>query len=611
MTQKSKGWLLAAMLTALGLTALGLAEPALGRDEDVLFATAELATLGMAAQHSPLYWHDDHSPVPTDSAWGLRARARFASMDAGLRLDLASQPTDHHYARLMTEVYSRYAAGGLGLGLLPVGRNDTAVRLPLWLQVGTADVHVRARLRDGGPLVDSRDLAGLTVGTRQTLASWRLAGDLGWSSTTVGSGPEVALSAGYSHVSALLQVRQLGETDHGARVWQVGLAVQVDFSVAIAGETAPYVAEVLTAAETATPEQMAQVLQPGTLFELGTKATGPGATAPLTSVCMADEVTQAGDETWYHLNCEPELPSSSPPTWRSGCYVVRPEGIWRMPACPGESRPSGARAELLVPAKTSAASSRFIDLGASAALPRKFRIGDATVSATCTLHATDRVSEACYVPNYGLVWSAWYWPKRGGGGGAASAVKLLRVSRDMPVDSEAPHLRGLRNDSARCLFGASCAMFGQCSVRSGTCVALSRADCGQSAVCARWGRCTASQGACVTGGTADCATSSSCKENGACTADNGRCVARGDNCTATAGCRLLGRCTPVAGRCRLASDGDCQRSQPCQNEGLCHLRGETCWANDDQDCAGSEACSSFGECRAEGGRCVGGKGEAP
>lgn len=581
------------------------------REPDAVFGSVALTTQLPGALQDPVYWVGTDRAVNGEMAYGLRARASLLSKGIGLRVDGCTLPGNGVFGRLVAEAHASFAAGGLGLGVLPDRAGGLVVRLPLWLQAGTPDLHLRLRYREGGAVVDARDLFAVTIGTQQAVASARVSADLGWSSTLVGSGPELTLAAGYSRFSGLLQVRQFGETVQGDRVWQVGLGLLYAFHVQLPGtyepdETLEPVAEAEEPVIEVSPAAatLDQVLQPGTMFELAAKTNVRGA-ASQTSICMADEATQSGDDAWYHLNCSPELPSGSPPGWRSGCYVVRPEGIWRMPACPGEPRPAGVRAELLVPRDLAAVSNRFIDLGAISALPRTLRIGDQTVEATCTLRADDRVTETCYAPDFGLVWSAWYHPKRTGGDGTARGVRLVRVTRDLPVDAEAPHLRSLRDHSAACLFGATCAMFGQCSVIQGKCLARNRDDCAQASVCARWGQCTPTAGACTAASNGDCQKSADCRENGACTAEGGRCLAQGQDCQATAGCRLLGRCTPVAGRCRIASDGDCRNSLQCQREGLCHLSGGVCWANDDGDCAGSEACLTFGLCKAAGGRCTG------
>ncbi len=596
---------------ALGWVALVCAAPtALALEPDRLVGSVALAGLFPGALQRPVYWSGTSKPVGQDYAIGLRARASLSRLGVGLRADLNSVPDGRAYGRLLAEAHSAYVMGGVGLGVLPGIGSNWAVRLPMWLQVGTPALHVRARVRDGGPTVDPRDAFAIAVGTQQAVLSSRMSAELGWGTTVVGSGPELTLAAGYSHWVGLLQVRQLGETDQGTRVWQVGVALQMSMTAEIPGTAVPEMDEVAAVEVGPVAETMDQVLQPGTLLKLVTKRNARGAESQ-TALCLADEATQAGDETWYHLTCSPELPSNSPPAWRTGCYVVRQEGIWRMPACPGEARPSGVRAELIVPANLSEVSNKFIDLGALASQPRTFRIDGATVEAACVVRATERVTETCYAANLGLVWSAWYWPARNGGNGEARAVKLVGVARDMPIDDSAPHLRGLQDNSAKCLFGASCAMFGQCSVVHEECQARSRADCTQSAVCARWGRCTPKRGACVAATSDDCVKSLDCQENGACSVDGDRCVARGPDCVATPACRLLGRCTAVAGRCRLVSDADCRTSQQCQRDGQCHLRGGICWANDDADCAASEGCTAFGQCRAQDGRCTSDSDEAP
>ena len=70
-------------------------------------------------------------------------------------------------------------------------------------------------------------------------------------------------------------------------------------------------------------------------------------------------------------------------------------------------------------------------------------------------------------------------------------------------------------------------------------------------------------------------------------------------------CKKMGKCTVGPKRvCIIASDADCQQSDPCRIEGRCSFKDKRCVAGSNEECQASEHCQKAGLCEAVDGACV-------
>lgn len=206
---------------------------------------------------------------------------------------------------------------------------------------------------------------------------------------------------------------------------------------------------------------------------------------------------------------------------------------------------------------------------------------------------------------------------------------------------------------AGCRASDRCRRHGECSVaENGSCGVLADDDCKESVACKEEGLCIASHGACTRrcpDGEVVCGRTScedDCRDDGRCTLRFGTCVPSSDaECRASRACREEGRCyliTRFSPECSALDANDCLRSTGCRERGECSLSGidggkrlcvaqtpADCWRSaicrdegrctpiqvamsdhlhceraSDADCRGSRACTDEGRCRLVSGECV-------
>ena len=514
-------------------------------------------------------------------------------------------------ARILAQYQGKWVAGGIGLGGLTSMREaefpHDGVIVPLWLRIGPDVVHLRARLWEGGVLADPLDVGAVGLEAQVNLDPSILALGISGVRTTQGNGVEVVASTLLPPVRVAL----------GATFYPHADAAQVGIAIAFAAKSEhlanAFGAEPLqTRAPPPAPVQRSvrwdaeRILRPGTTFALAygplrVRSDTPIPQGELTT-CVVDEQVAAAGLVWSHVTCQRDLPAEAPLTWRSGCYVSNQDGIWRLPACPGQERLRNTSAELIVPVDAGRARSGFIDLSDSREEARVLVVDGAPQTATCLVRELDGEIEQCF-GKFGLYWSAWRWRGRVDAR-AERAVRLLSVRSGGAFDGNAPHLQFARPDSARCEIAPDCTFFGQCRASDDGCLAASDADCRNAAVCSRWGRCTAAAGLCQASTDVDCAASEGCTQRGLCSLGAGRCVAKEKDCAISIGCRASGSCTVVDGRCLVRSDADCAASEGCVDEGRCRAQEGECRVRDDADCKAAACCTGDKRCKALDGRCV-------
>jgi len=154
-----------------------------------------------------------------------------------------------------------------------------------------------------------------------------------------------------------------------------------------------------------------------------------------------------------------------------------------------------------------------------------------------------------------------------------------------------------------------CKNKGACAVSpdGARCIASTAAHCKASHNCEFGGQCTLRSGQCVAASDDDCAGAFSCtSEPHACMAHQGRClVTPNPDCANRPACKLEGRCAGNdIGSCVAASASVCAASPPCKEEGLCGLRYKRCAPTNDTHCKKSNACAERGLCKRGGDKCA-------
>ncbi len=502
-------------------------------------------------------------------------------------------------------------------GLLPDSNVRTVAStglLPsLTLRIGPQSLHLIAALRASGmtPRVADLMMAGVRVGILNVSGNVFTIGLSGGQDLS----ERFFVDAGISSVFAGA-AKKLGWSFE-ARAQGDGVRAIVAVDVHWRGPPEPpdVLAKPLPEHQPVSPPALppAYLSDPSRILSVGTILTlrssplrvleGTDAPQLSTTLCAVDERAEAGGVTWLHLTCAPDLPADWPMPWRTGCYALQDDGVWRMPRCPAEGPTKGASSPTLVwPRQMTESTPGFVDIGQRDPETRKLPFRGAAIDVTCFARDLDGTNEVCFNKDFGLVWSAWRWRGRPSSR-PELAVTLVDIKGEGAVDEAAPHLQFRNEASALCEMAPGCQVFGLCRAAGGSCIAASDRDCADANVCVRAGRCHAKAGACAVGGDKDCRASTGCRDDGRCSARDGVCTVGPADCQGAAVCRNDARCTRIANSCALVSAGDCARSLLCSRDGLCSLDAGRCKALSSEDCSLSEACLLRERCVPRDGEC--------
>ncbi|MCO4762791.1 MAG: hypothetical protein KC502_14855 [Myxococcales bacterium] len=430
--------------------------------------------------------------------------------------------------------------GGLGVAMKTRGIDQFNVYPTIAFRFGRPQLHMLFQLWDSALVPSPSDIFFAGVGGRFELGDSGLATTLGVAVGEVdrskiwGLRAEALLTAGLFTLGASWLVGASEASKLGSVfVVAVGLR-RASAKVASGGaqdRPVPVPAQV-TSTKLLTWPQVDNVLAPGRTFmqKLGPlRAAGAAPMAPVLSMCQVDEAVFAGGLPFVHMTCDVEPPADGPTSWRSGCYVTRRTGIWRLARCPSADNSPPGPPKLVVPSRLRPDGSRFATWSVGSRHAKTLRISGQPTKVICQHFDFDRPEERCVAQRVGLVWAAKRWPpeasvsvKSASKRPPERAMVLVAISEGRTTGRK--HLQFRESQSAACEVRSQCWAFGQCARRGGQCVAATRADCAGARVCHVNGHCTALAGACVAGSEADCRKSDGCRTRGECVHKGHRCV---------------------------------------------------------------------------------------